>query len=198
MNALSLFLRVAAPTLLLTLSAASAFAAPAPTIDPQALALLQKVQTATQNTRSLTANFVIIIRRYHNPERDFRQVGTVRIMKPNHLYQQDWIAEKNKKSGLWQKQGDSMITASDGKTIWGVMFGGEYHKADAKLLGNNPLVADEMPTFDFFGPSVLAQVQKQQEKGQLIGLTDAGTEVWEGHIYRLVDWEYKPDYPFDA
>ena len=120
-------------------------------VDPAALALLQKAQTAMQKTQSLTANFVVI-RRYHNPERAFRQVRVIRLMKPNYLYQQDWIAQKNKTSGHWKKQGDSMITASDGKTIWGVMFGGEYRKADAEIAGNN-LMADETPTYDFFSLS---------------------------------------------
>lgn len=143
---------------------------------------------------SLSANFVVI-RRYHNPESDFREVGTIRLMKPNYLYQQDWDAEKNKKSGLWKKQGDSRITASDGKTFWGVMSGGEYQKADVKMLGNN-LMAYEMPTYDFFSPSqsVLAQVRQQQAKNQLIALTCAGTAIWQGRSYRLVDWEYKPNY----
>ena len=197
MNAFLPLLRASAPTLLFSLSAACALAAPVK-VDPQALALLQKVQTATQKMHSLSADATDIYF-YHNPEREMRTVGTFRAMKPNYLRQQRWIGQKNKTTGIWKKASDSMTDASDGKTAWLVFYGGEYRKNKADSHGHN-LGIDLAPTYDFFdsSQSVYAMVRKQQAKGQLIALTSAGTEVWEGHTYRLVDWEYKLDYPFGA
>jgi peroxiredoxin len=179
------------------LLAGSGSAAPVK-VDPQALALLQKVQTATQKTHSLTADATVIYF-YHNPEREMRTVGTLRMMKPNYLRQQQWIGQKNKTTGTWEKASDSMTDASDGKTAWLVFYGGEYRKNKADSQGHN-LSINLAPTYDFFdaSQSVLAQVRQQKAKGQLIALTSAGTQVWEGHSYQLVDWEYKLDYPFGA
>ena len=196
MNPLSPLLRAAAPALLFSLSAACAYAAPTPQIDPAALALLQKVQTVTQKTHSLTADITVIYR-YHDPEREMRTLGAMRLMKPNYVHEEQWVARKDKSSGIWKKEDGSMIHASDGKNAWLVFYGGEYQKSKADPVGHN-LGSGLSPTYDFLDPSqsVLAQVRKQQAKGQLLGLTYAGTEVWEGHTYRLVDWEFKPDYPF--
>lgn len=195
MNALFPLLRVSAPALLLSLLAACASAAPVQ-VDPEALALLQKVQTATQNTHSLTADFTVVYR-YHNPEREMRTVGTLKLMKPNYIFEQQWNPHKNKATGDWEKTSDSMTHASDGKTAWLVFFGGEYRKTKADRQGHNIEGAD-MPTFDFFdsGVSIFIQAPKQRARGQLLRLTYAGTEVWEGRTYRLVDWEYKVDYNF--
>ena len=189
-------LRAAVPLLLLSLPVARAFAAPPPKIDPQALALLQKVQTATQKTHSLSADATVVYF-YHNPEREMRTVGAVRLMKPNYVHEEQWVARKDKSSGLWKKENGSMIHASDGKTAWLVFYGGEYRKDKADPKGHD-LGSGISPTYDFLDPtqSVLAQVRKQQAKGQLIALTYAGKEVWEGHLYRLVDWEFKPNYHF--
>lgn len=183
--------------LLLLLPAGRAPAAPVP-VDPAALALLQRVQTATQKMHSLSADFTQIYY-YHNPDREFRSVGTIKLMKPNYTYTQQWHPHKNQATGVWEKSNNSMINASDGKNAWLVFFGGEYRKSKADAHGRNAGGGDAMPTFDFFdlSQSVLAQVHKQQKKGLLLGLTSAGTEKWEGRTYRLVDWSYKNDYPFD-
>ncbi len=195
MNTYSLS-RASAVLPLLLLCAAPICRAASVTVDPEALALLQKVQTVTQKTHSLTADFTDIYD-YRNPPREFRNVGNVRLMKPNYAFVQHWNPRKNKKTGVWEKSSDSMIEASDGKTAWVVFFGGEYQKTKADPHGRN-VGNDYTPTFEFFDPahSLLAQVHKQQAKGQLIALTYAGTEVWEGRTYRLVDWEYKNDYQF--
>ena len=177
---------------LLLLPPVCASAAP----DPAALALLQKVQTTAQKMHSFSADATMIYF-YHNPEREMRTVGTLRIMKPNYLREQQWIGQKNKMTGMWEKVPNSMTIASDGKTAWLVFYGGEYRKSKADSKGLN-MGSSLSPTYDFFdaAQSVLAQVKKQQAKGQLLGLTYAGTEVWEGRTYRLVDWEFKPDYNF--
>ncbi len=190
-----LLLRASVPLLVLPLLTAHVFAAPVQ-VDPAALALLQKVQAATQYTHSLTADFTQVYF-YHNPEREFRSVGTLKLMKPNYVDERQWNPHKNKVTGAWEKSNNSMIHASDGKMAWLVFFGGEYQKSKADRQGHN-MEGGDMPTFDFFdsGESVFAQVKKQQAKGQLIALTYAGTQTWEGHPYRVIDWEYKPDYPF--
>ena len=196
MNALSPFLRAAVPALALSLSAARTLAAPVQ-VDPAALALLQKVQVATQHTQSLSADASDIYF-YHNPEREMRTVGKFQAMKPNYLREEQWIGQKNKASGIWEKVSDSMTNASDGSTVWLVLYGGEYRKSKADAHGQN-MGSSLSPTHDFFdaSQSVLAQVKQQQEKNQLIGLTYAGAAIWEGHSYHLVNWKYTVDYPFD-
>ena len=165
-------------------------------VDPQALALLQKVQTATQKTHSLAANFTDIYD-YQNPPREFRNIGAIKLMKPNYAFEQHWNPRKNKATGVWEKGADSMIHASDGKTAWLVFFGGEYQKTKADPHGRN-VGSDYTPVSDFFNPaqSVLSRVKKQQVKGQLLSLTDGGVQLWEGHPYHIVNWQYKPDYSF--
>lgn len=197
MNTFPPLFRAAALLPILLLPGVRTSAAPV-TVDPSALALLQKVQTATQKLHCMTADFTDV-NRFHDPEREFRTVGTVRLMKPNYLHEQGWIALKDKTTGAWEKNKDSSISASDGRNTWLVFFGGEYQKDKSDARGRNT-GAPSVPTHDFFDPSqsVLAQVHEQQAKGQLVSLTTAGTEVWEGRPYRLVDWEYKPEYPFDA
>ncbi len=188
-------LRAAAPLLLLSLSAASASAAPAPKIDPAALALLQKVQRATQKVHSLTADSTEIFN-FQSPPREFRDVGVVKLMKPNYAFYQQWHLRKNKATGKWEKPATSLISDSDGKTIWTLFSNGEYRKDKADPHGRN--VGSGTPAFDFFGmsQSVLAQVDKQQAKGQLVGVTCAGKEIWEGRSYQLIAWEYKSDTDF--
>lgn len=195
MNAFLPLLCASTPTLLLSLSAACTFAAPV-RIDPQALSLLQQVQTATQKTHSLTADFTQIYY-YHNPDREMRSVGTIKLMKPNYAYTQQWNPHKDKATGVWTKSNASMTHASDGRTTWLIFFGGEYQKDKADAHGRN-IGSSNTPTYDFFdtSQSVLAQVHEQQKKGQLIALSYVGTEAWEGRSYQLIDWEYKPDYDF--
>ncbi len=197
MNTFPPLFRAAALLPILLLPGVRTSAAPV-TVDPSALALLQKSQAAMQKLHCMTADFTDV-NRFHDPEREFRTVGTVRLMKPNYLHSQEWIALKDKVTGVWKKDKDSAFQASDGKNIWLVFFGGEYQKDKSDARGRNT-GAPSVPTHDFFDPSrsVLAQVHEQQAKGQLVSLTTAGTEVWEGRPYRLVDWEYKPEYPFDA
>ena len=191
MNTFSPLLRAAFPTLLLSLSAACASAAPVQ-VDPAALALLQKVQAATQKTHSLTADFTEIFDS-QSPPRELRDVGVVKLMKPNYVFGQQWDPRKNKATGKWEKPAMSLISDSDGKTIWTLFSSGEYRKDKADPHGRN--FGSFTPAFDFFGlsQSVLAQVRRQQAKGQLVGVTCAGKEIWEGRSYQLIDWEYKPD-----
>ncbi len=193
MNPALLFRASAMLPLLLLLPAGRASAAPVP-VDPVALALLQKVQTATQKTHSLTADFTDIYD-YQNPPREFRNVGVIKLMKPNYAFEQHWNPRKNKATGRWEKGFDSMTHASDGKTAWLVFFGGEYRKTKADPHGRN-VGSDYTPVSDFFNPaqSVLSQVKNQQAKGQLLSLTDGGVQIWEGHPYHVVNWQYKPDY----
>lgn len=70
MNTCSLT-RASAVLPLLLLCAASICRAAPVTVDPQALALLQKVQTAMQKTHSLTADFTDIYD-FQNPSRELR------------------------------------------------------------------------------------------------------------------------------
>ena len=149
MNALSPFLRAAVPALALSLSAARTLAAPVQ-IDPAALALLQKVQAATQHTHSLSAD-VADIQFFHKPEREMRTVGTFRAMKPNYLWVKSWIGTKDKTTGLWGKAPGSTVSASDGQTSWLMFFGGEYEKNTADPHGRN-LGIGHAPTYDFFNP----------------------------------------------
>lgn len=179
--------------LLLLLPAGRAPAAPVP-VDPQAQALLQEVQTATRNMHSLTADFTDIYD-YQNPNREFRNVGVVKLMKPNYAFEQHWNPRKNKSTGVWEKGSASMTHASDGKTAWLVFFSGEYRKDKADPHGRN-VGSDYTPLPNFFNPaqSMLAQVKNQQANGQLLSLTDGGVQIWEGHPYHVVNWQYKPDY----
>ncbi len=185
---------VALPLLLLC-AAPICHAAPA-TVDPQALALLQKVQTAMQKTHSLTADFVTITR-YQTPESEYRNIGSIKMMKPNYLREQVWIAHKDKATGQWKKQNLSMLDASDGKNLWRIRYDGEYRKNPADAHGHNT-GSGSVPTYDFFdvSQSPFAQVQQQQAKGQLLALTDVGVQIWEGHPYQVIDWKYILDYPF--
>ena len=86
MNTFSLSRASAVLSLLLFFAAPACRAAPV-TVDPQALALLQKVQTATQKTHSLTADFTDIYD-FHSPPLEFRNVGSIRLMKPNYAFEQ--------------------------------------------------------------------------------------------------------------
>ncbi len=201
-NTFSPLLRAAVPALLLSLSAASASAAPIP-VDPAALSLLQKVQTATQKMHSLSADFetdmtITGVGRTTQTQQTkipFRGIGSSRMMKPNYLREQHWNLEKNKATGLWEKPKTLLIGASDGHKTW-VQFGaGQYMVDEADPQGHNLYAT--LPSEDFFDPakSVLAQVQKQQEKGQLLSLTDAGVQSWEGHSYHVVDWNHVFDTP---
>ena len=90
-----------------------------------------------------------------------------------------------------------MISDSDGKTAWTLFVGGEYRKDKADPHGRN-VGSSYTPASDFFDPSqsVLAQVKKQQAKGQFLSLTCAGTKLWEGRSYQLVNWKYKPSDSF--
>jgi len=205
MNALSPLLRVTAPTLLLTLSAASAFAAPAPTIDPQALALLQQVQTTSQKMHSLSADFetdmtLTGIGRTNQSRQTkipFRMVGSFRAMKPNYLRAQLWNLEKDKATGHWEKPKTQLAYASNGHKTW-VQFGaGQYSVDDADPQGHNLICFIALRDFLDPSQSTLAQVQKQQAKGQLLALTDAGTQTWEGQSYHVVVWRHVFDAPMN-
>lgn len=181
--------------LVLLLPTGRASAAPVPA-DPQALALLQKVQTATRNTHSLTADFVTITR-YKTPKSEYRRIGSIKMMKPNYLRERIWITHKDEATSQWKKQNLSMANASDGKNLWHISYSGEYRKNPADANGHNT-GSGSVPTYDFFdvAQSPFSQVQQQQAKGQLLALTDAGVQVWEGHSYQVIDWKYVLDYPF--
>ncbi len=198
-------LRATAPALLFSLSAACAFAAPAPKIDPQALALLQKIQTTSLRMHSLSASFetdtimtdMSPTARPNSPKIPFREIASFRVMKPNYLREQRWSLEKSKATGLWEKPTTPLTAASDGHKTW-VKFGvGQYSEDSADPQGHNLYAA--LPSEDFFDPSksVLAQVKKQQEKGQLLSLNDAGVQRWEGHPYRVVVWNHVFDAPMN-
>ena len=203
MNTFPPLLRAAVPMLLLSLSAA-AFAAPVP-VDPAALALLQKVQTTSQKMHSLSADFetdMILTdlsptARPDSPKIPFREIGSFRVMKPNYLREQHWSLEKNKATRLWEKPKSPLIAASNGHKVWRQFGAGQYSVDEADPQGRNLYAA--LFSGDFFDPakSVLAQVQKQQEKGQLLSLTDAGVQNWEGHPYYVVDWNHVSDIPIN-
>ena len=197
MNAFLPLLRASASTLLLSLSAASAFAAPVQ-VDPQALSLLQKVQTTMQNTQSLTA-ISAEVTNYHNPEHEMHWGGTVKLLKPNYAYEQEWDLRKSKATGAWEKGNMFTVLSSDGKDAWEVLLSGEYRKDKADAKGRN-IGFFALPTFDFFdtSQSVLAQVHEQQKKGQLIALSYVGTEAWEGRSYQLIDWDFNADNPIET
>ena len=202
-NTFSPLLRAAAPMLLLSLSAA-AFAAPVP-VDPAARALLQKVQTTSQKMHSLSADFetdMVMTDIWRTPqskpkEIPFRMIGNFRAMKPNYLREQSWNLEKNKVTGLWEKPQITLTAASNGHKTWRQFGAGQYSVDEADPQGHNLYAAS--PSEDFFdsSKSVLAQVQKQQEKGRLLSLTDAGIQNWEGHPYRVVDWNHVFDAPMN-
>ena len=204
MNAFSPFLHAAVPALLLSLSAACTLAAPVQ-IDPAALALLQKVQTASQKMRSLSADYendmimtnMALTARPNSPKIPFRMVGSFRVMKPNYLREQSWYLEKNKTTGLWEKPKAPLIAASNGHKTWHQFGAGQYSQDEADPQGHNIYAA--LPSGDFFDPakSVLAQVKTQQEKKQLLSLTDAGVQNWEGHLYHVVDWSHVFDTPIN-
>ena len=205
MNTVSLSPAFASLPLLFFLSVPACCAAPV-TVDPQALALLQKVQTATHKTHSLSAEFTQIryyhgpARYYHNRYHEFCDIGTVKLMKPNYAFEQQWELHQNKATGTWEKSSTSTIHASDGKTAWLVFPNRNCQKFKADANGYNVGATDFMPTVDFFDltQSELAQVQYFQKKGLLLGVTCAGTRIWEGQTYHLVDWEVNSHFGLDA
>ena len=204
MNAFLPLLRTSAPVLLLSLSAACTFAAPVQ-VDPQALALLQKVETESQKIHSLSADYgteMILTdlspsAHPNSPKIPFRQIGSFRMMKPNYLREQRWYLEKNKTTGHWEKPKTPLDTASNGYKTWYQFGAGQYSEDKADPQGHNLYAA--FPSEDFFdaAKSVFAKVQKQQEKGQLLSLTDAGVQNWEGHFYHVVDWNHVFDAPMN-
>ncbi|BDI28124.1 hypothetical protein CCAX7_001750 [Capsulimonas corticalis] len=167
-------------------------------VDPKALALISAVAAATQKAHSLSADLTSI-NRYPHPDREFREVGMLRYMKPNYSYSALWIAVKDKTTGRWGKRGDAMIGASDGKNTWRISRDGEYDKNNTDAHGKRLGTGFE-PTFDFFdsSQSIKAQIAEQRKKQQLITLADVGTQTWEGAVYQVVEWEYKVDYDFGA
>lgn len=194
MNPLSPLLRAAAPALLLSLSAAAAFAAPLQ-VDPAALALLQKVQVTSQKMHSLSAD-VFSADHFQDTGSSFRHVGSLQLMKPNYGREQHWIVDKNKTNGSWVRRGSPTIFASDGRNNWRLLSNGEYTKASDDSQGSD--IAANTLTGDFFdlSKSVLARVHKQAAKGQLLALTYLGAQTWEGRPCQVVEWKYKPDFSF--
>ncbi len=187
MTTLPSLFRAAALLPILLLPGVRASAAP-PQVDPAALALLQKVQTAMQKTHSLSADCEMNMlmtdmspnAHPDSPKIPFREISSFRVMKPNYLREQRWFLEKSKATGLWEKPKKPLIAASDGHQTWHQFGAGQYSADNADPQGHNLYAA--LPSDDFFDPakSAFAKVQKQQAKGQLLSLTDAGTQNWQG------------------
>ena len=196
MNTMSLPRASAVLPLLFLLSAPACRAVPV-TVDPEALALLQKVQTTSQKMHSLTADFEADT--HTTLKTNYRFQGVLKLMKPNYLHEQAVLLRRDEVSDAWKTQDVALIKASDGKSLWWVPSGMSAQRNEADPQGHD-ITLPVMPTGDFFdsSKSILSQVKQQQAKGELLSLTCAGTRVWESRFYRLIDWDYEPEHLSEA
>ena len=182
MNALSPFLHAAVPTLALSLSAACTLAAPVLKLDPAALALLQKVQMASQKMHSFSADISITT---HSQKNDFRHISTIYFMKPNFGREVSYDMEKNPASGLWKKSNVRTIV-SDGKLNW-TISGLQCFQSVDDSAGN--AVAANSLGMDFFnsGNSLLSMLQNPNTSSNITTVRDAGTQSISGAACRVLE-----------
>jgi len=159
--------------------------------DPQAVALLNKVQDATEAAKTLTADFTYTVMTPNGDKVNTRQdVGTVKLMKPNFA---DITFDVNSSY--------AQHIVSDGTTLWTYRPATNlYTKTPADPQGKNINVWRLITIGGFF--SVYTWIHQGVYVGDLNELIYAGRETVNGTDYQVLEHKMVgtvqgKDCPFD-
>ena len=145
--------------------------------DPRAQALLLKVEAATRNARTMTADMTVV-------DMSGKSVAaTVHLMKPNFAR----IVYKNV-----HPDAAHISVASDGKTLWRTPDSSksEYRVEAADPAGSGTVDGpDGIPVQSFFG------LEKALKSGDIdaAALKYVGKRVWDGQSFQVVRYDFQED-----
>lgn len=168
---------------------------PPPTVDAKALDLLDEVEKAAIDMKSLTADATVSYKM--NPAQTYTMEGKVSYLKPNYMHVETWDHVDGAGAAAKSASDDKPnINASDGRHVWYVSKTGQYFQSAADPMGHG-LGSGLDPISGFFetAQSPLKQIDAQRQQHTLASLTYAGAQTWDGQPYDVVDWTYRQPYP---
>jgi hypothetical protein len=143
--------------------------AASPSIDPQAIALLERVQAHLQSIQSLSATELVTIHKFKPKEWSEKKTMRIRLKRPNLARVEIDLALQSAK-GKPERTSDWVTYASNGKTVWRVYQTKEFSSwkcgADG---GESAIEKNNEPLRGFFAydGSAIATVESLRKEGLL-------------------------------